>query len=183
MTTRRRSLTGGAAPSPGPEVGLSFPAALLYPPQSQIARYGDAVSARIACLDVHAQKLGEGFGIPFTDFVLNPPQFLKSPDPTLAALAALERLCVQEERVTLDRRGGRWGLYFTRAPSVIGREPRTEALSLRDTALDVRERFLSVSEEFFRRYLEVCEDRLGKMKSAVGAADRTLQLLEAVRID
>ena len=182
MSTKRTSLTEVVGHTHSSNVGMSFPADLLYPNQSQVAQHGDAVSERIVRLDLHAQRLGEGFGIPLTDFVLNPPITLDPKEPTTAALAVLERLIVPEERVSLERKAGRWGLYFVRGSSYLTREQRTEAVPLRDAPLDVRERFLRRSQEFFRKYLQVCENRLGTMKGAVDAADETIRLLEQVSL-
>jgi len=54
---------------------------------------------------------------------------------------------------------------------------------LKDAPLDVRERFLVKSEEFFWAYLKLCEDRLGRMRGAVAKADRTLELLNSLRLE
>ncbi len=185
MASRNRSLTGTVAGRSDntSDTELTFPASLIHPPQSQVARSEDAVTDRISRLDGHAQKLGEGFGIPFGSFVLNPlPQV--SGDNGLAALAiVLRTLTHREERVGLERRNGRWGLYFTREPAVIAQERRADAVLLKDAPLDVRERFLLQSENFFRAYLELCKDRLGRMQSSVSQADRTLDLLGRLRLE
>ena len=60
---------------------------------------------------------------------------------------------------------------------------KTETIALKDAPLDVRERFLVKSEEFFRAYLKLCEDRLGKMKTSVTQADKTLELLSNLRLN
>jgi hypothetical protein len=185
MNTRRRALAGAAsgAPAPGQNSGLTFPARLLHPPQSQVAHSEDAVSNRVVQLDVWAQRLGEAFGIPFTTFALNPLPTDFGGDAVAGALAALASLAHRLERVSLERRSGKWGLYFTREPALLAHERRADALSLKDASLDVRERFLCKSEEFFRQYLQVCGDRLGSMKSSVSHADRTLELLGNIRLE
>ena len=175
MATENRSLTGTASKQQS-ATGLSFPRHLVHPPKSQVARSEDAVTDRIVQLDTHAQQLGEAFGIPFTSFVLNSLPTASS-DATQVALAVLA-LLHREERVALERRGGRWGLYFTREAAVVQNyDKRTEPVPLKDAPLDVRERFLSKSEEFFRAYLDVCRNRLEKMHTSVAQGDRTLALL------
>lgn len=181
MSVRRRTPTG-VVPIGQPAQGLQFPPSLLHPPQTQITRYSDSVTDRIERLDLHARRLGEGFGIPYTAFVLNPLALPSDTSPASIAVAALERFLIREERVSLERRSGRWGLFFVRAPSLVGREAPSEPQPLREAPLDVRERFLLKSEQFFREYLELCEDRLGKMKLAVNAADRTVTLLDRVEL-
>lgn len=178
MKNTRRSLTGTTIKSNE----LSFPASLVHPPQSQLTRSEDAVSNRIAQLDTWAQSLGQGFGISLTSFVLNPISEIKDREPS-ALLACLEVFGHRQERVSLERRSGRWGLYFTREPAMIAQDRRAESVPLKDAPLDVRERFLLKSEEFFRAYLDLCEDRLGQMKASVTKADRTLQLLSTLHLE
>ncbi len=185
MHRRRRSPTGAPVPAAAAPQGadITFPAGLVHPAQSQVTQYGDAVSQRIAELDHIAQRYGEGFGISFTQFVLNP-----LPDPAndtgLAIVSAtLQSLVHREERISLERRDGRWGLYFTRAPAALAQDRKIESVSLRDAPLDVRERFLLRSEAFFRAYLDLCKDRLSRMKSSIAAADHTLRLLANLRIE
>lgn len=178
MRRRRHSLAGTSALP----TGFTFPAHLLKPQQSQIAQYSDGVSDRIAQLDLHARHLGEGFGIPMTGFVLNPPPHPHSDDRTAVALALLHVLAVREEMVSLERQGGEWGLFFTRGISLLSRERISETVRLRDAPLDVRERFLVRSHEFFEHYLKLCEDRLGKMRIAIGVADQTIAHLSSVEL-
>lgn len=75
------------------------------------------------------------------------------------------------------------GAYFTREPAALIQDRKAEAVPLKDAPLDVRERFLLKSEEFFRAYLQLCEDRLGRMHDSVSQADRTLELLERMRFE
>jgi len=124
--------------------------------------------------------LGEGFGISFTTFVLNPLAAPSNETPLAMATAVLQSFAHRAERVSLERRSGRWGLYFTREPSIMVQDRRSEAVQLKDAPLDVRERFLLQSEAFFRGYLALCEDRLGQMKTAVSDGDRTLTLLNDI---
>jgi hypothetical protein len=183
MHEHRRSSTGTRAHSvaaPVPEFG--FPANLLRPQQSQVAQYSDAVTERITQLDLHAQLLGEGFGIPSSGFTLNPPPTPNADDGAGMVLALLHALAIREERVTLERRNGRWGLFFTRGISLIAQDRGAETVPLRDAPLDVRERFLLKSQEFFSAYFDLCKDRLGRMKSSVECADQTLRLLQDVRL-
>src|SRR5690349_1761551 len=97
----------------------------------QLGEESDAVAKRTVDLDARAQALGESLGIAITSFVL--PATMPGPAPeaemnasavsapespandgaTLLA-ATLRTLTSREERVTLERRGGRWGLYFVR---------------------------------------------------------------------
>lgn len=163
-----------------PQKGLTFPRRFIHPPQSQLSRSEDAVSNRVSQLDTWAQRLGEGFGISFTAFTLNPVARSLNDNPVIAMLAALAQ---RDERVSLERRGGRWGLFFTREPALIANERRAETVLLKDAPLDVRERFLQKSEDFFREYLKLCEDRLGRMKGSVEQADHTLLLLGTIRLE
>jgi len=181
MRTTRRSLTG-TTNQPIKSNELSFPASLIHPPQSQLTCSEDAVSNRIVQLDTWAQSLGQGFGISLTSFVLNPISEIKEREPSVL-LACLEVFGHRQERVSLERRSGRWGLYFTREPAMIAQDRRADSVPLKDAPLDVRERFLLKSEEFFRAYLALCEDRLGQMKESVTKADRTLQLLSTLHVE
>ena len=184
MSTQDRALASAssAASSAIRAKNLTFKADLLYPQQSQLTRYEDAVAQRIVQLDTWAQRLGEGFGISFTTFVLNPPPSNFGDTGVEMVAAVLVAFTQRIERVSLERRSGRWGLYFTREPAALSQERRTEAVPLKDAPLDVRERFLTRSEEFIREYLKLCEDRLGRMKGAVSSADATLDLLENLRL-
>jgi hypothetical protein len=166
-----------------PTTHLGFSADLIQPPQSQITRYEDLVSDRIMKLDLHAAMLAEGFGISFTTFTLNPLPVPAEASPIAMATAMLQTFAHRTERVSLERRSGRWGLYFTREPALVAQERRSESVPIKDAPLDVRERFLLQSEAFFREYLALCEDRLGKMKAAVADGDRTLMLLANIRLE
>src|SRR3989442_118419 len=89
-----------------PQKGLTFPKSLIHPPQSQLSHSEDAVSNRVTQLDVWAQRLGEGFGISFTTFILNPiEQSINNANVAIAMLATLAR---RDERVSLERRASRW---------------------------------------------------------------------------
>src|SRR6267143_874960 len=68
-------------------------------------------------------------------------------------------------------------------PALVTQERRSEAVLLKDAPLDVRERFLRRSEEFFREYLKLCEDRLGSMNGSVATADAKFSLLENVLLE
>lgn len=184
MIPKDPSLSGEAVPATGrASHKLTFPAHLVHPPQSQVAFYGDQVSQRIGQLDLAAQQFGAGFGISFTTFALNPLS-IPSSDNNLAILAStLQALSHREERVTLERRAGHWGLFYTRTPALMSQERTIESVPLKDASLDVRERFLVKSEAFFREYLKLCEDRLGRMKTSVTAANRTLDLLAGIRLE
>jgi hypothetical protein len=185
MARRRSPSTAVVAASSNTQADaeLTFPAALLQPPQSQVTQYSNAVADRVAQLDLAAERLAEGFGISQTNFVLNPRKFPLPTDNVTAVGHILETFVRHEERIALERRSGRWGLYFTRVPALLDREKPAETVPLKDAPLDVRERFLARSGEFFREYLKTCADRLGKMKSSVGAADSTLQLLANLRLE
>jgi hypothetical protein len=184
MTTRNRAVTSanhGSSP-PNPNGGLTFPANLLYPHQSQIAKNEDAVTQRVQQLDAWAQRMGEGFGISFTSFSLN-PLTNDFGDGAMAMVATmLAAMTHRDERISLERRGGRWGLYFTREPAALMQERKAEAVPLKDAPLEIRERFLSRSEDFYRAYLRLCEDRLGRMRAAVAAGDQTLALLDQIQL-
>lgn len=177
MNARSRSAvpTTNSAPNSG---SLSFRRELLRPPQAQVTQYEDAVSQRVAALADRAAVLAAGFGISMTTYELNPP----TKGAGDLALTMLELMVRTPERVTLERRDGRWGLFFTREPSMLQGAARPLAVPLKDAPLDVRERFLADSERFFREYLSLCENRLGKMKTAVDAADRTLALLQSITL-
>jgi hypothetical protein len=183
MVPKNRSLVGTPAQPIGNSKPLTFNAALMKPPQSQVQRSEDAVSDRVGRLDVWAEQLGRGFGISYTNFELNPIADDDAMTTNARALIlALRQLTHRAERITLERRGGKWGLYFTREPALVAQERRAEPVPLKDSPLDVRERFLRRSQEFFRAYLKLCEDRLGTMNSSVESADATLQLLENVSL-
>lgn len=182
MRRPRRPHTGTGIIPFADQPGISFPATLLQPPQSQLTMSEDAVGDRIRRLDARAEELGRGFGIPFTSFILNPPTPLKM-DTTLRAVTyMLQEFIQRNERITLERRNGRWGLYFTREPALLDKDRAAETVLLRDAPLDVRERFLVRSEAFFRGYLALCEARLGSMNASVTSADKTLALLDNVEL-
>jgi hypothetical protein len=127
-------------------------ARLIQPQQPQLTRSEDAVSNRVLQLDAWAEKLGQGFGISFTNFVLNPrPPRPPATNGWNVLGAFLEGLDYREERVSLERRGGKWGLYFTRAPAVMSQDRNQETVALKDTPLDVRERSLSKASVSFGR--------------------------------
>jgi hypothetical protein len=184
MPSRNRALTSAnhASSQPNSTHGLTFPASLLFPHQSQIAKYEDAVTHRVQQLDAWAQRMGEGFGISFTTFSLNPLTNTFGDGGMAMVATMLASLAHRDERVSLERRAGRWGLYFTREPAALAQERRAEAVPLKDAPLDIRERFLSRSEVFVRAYLKLCEDRLSRMQSAVNTADQTLTLLDQLQL-
>jgi hypothetical protein len=171
------------APAAVSSTALSFPAELIHPPKSQVALSGDAVTDRVARLDTWAQQLGAGFGISFTNFELNPTAQPVNDNGWAIAASVLAALAHRQDRVSLERRGGRRGLYLTREPAVIAQDRRGETMLLKDAPLDVRERFLVRSEEFFREYLKLCQERLGRMRVAVEQADRTLELLNGMQLE
>ena len=186
MTRHRRSLTGSSASTSGgfdSAPALTFPAALVHPPRSQVTQYSDLIADKIRQLDYAAQRLGEGFGVSFNSFVLNPAPKPPADNGVAVALVMLAELGRREERISLERRGGQWGLFFTRHAALIGQDKAVETVSIRDAALDVRERFLQRSEEFFREYLTLCEDRLGRMKISAQAGDRTIALLAHLSLE
>ena len=119
MKSKNRSLTGTIATSSetAASTEITFPARLIHPPQSQIARSEDAVSNRVTQLDTWAQQLGQSFGITLTNFVLNPRASVAHKDGLELLGAFVEALAYREERVSLERRSGKWGLYFSRAPA------------------------------------------------------------------
>lgn len=181
---RRRPRRGAGTVVPqSVEAALTFPADLVHPPTTQLSQYADAINDRVRQLDAAARSLAEGFGIPMSSFVLNPVTPVGSGDSLSVVTAMLQGLVQKEERVSLERRGSRWGLYFTRGAAIVAPDKAIETVPLVDAPLDVRERFLAKSEEFFRAYLKLCEDRLGTMKSSVGAANRTLALLASLRLE
>ena len=173
-------LTAGIAQPMEP--GFTFPQALVYPQLSHVSQAERDVGHSIDELNTRAQHLGESFGIPFTTYSLNPPALPSSNDGWAVAGAILVALAHREERVSLERRAGKWGLYFTREPAVLAPDKRSEAVLLRDAPLDVRERFLAKSEEFFRQYLALCKDRLGRMKESVVKGNQTLRLIDDMRL-
>src|SRR4051794_8388869 len=125
MDSNDRPLAGGRSRRrirKSASTALAFPAALIQPPQTQVARYEDAVSNRVAQLDVRAMQLGEGFGIPFTAFVLNPLVPPQSDNGVVLLASMLGALTFRQERVSLERRNGRWGLYFMREPAVVAQD-------------------------------------------------------------
>jgi len=176
-----RSVIG--APAAVSSTAMTFPAELIHPPKSQVALSGDHVTDRIARLDTWAQQLGAGFGITFTGWDLNPPPTPTTDNGWAVAASIIGALAHRQDRISVERRGGRWGLYLTREPSVLVQDRRGETMLLKDAPLDVRERFLVRSEEFFRAYLQLCQERLGRMRAAVAQADRTLALLDSVQLD
>jgi hypothetical protein len=158
--------------------GLTFPVGLVQPQPPQFALYADAIGDRIEKLDGRAQA----FGISFTIFVLNEPLAFKGETALAVVGTVLLAFAHREERISVERRSGRWGLYFTRSPAVLDQDRKTEAMLLRDAPLDVRERFLQRSEDFFRQYLKLCEDRFSRMKASVASGDHTIKLLEELSI-
>ena len=186
MSQKSRALTGTPARNANVRrsADLTFPAHLVHPPQSQLTRSEDAVANRIVQLDSWAQRLGAGFGISFTTFSLNPVAPAIDSSASAVIMSVLVALSHREERVSLERRAGRWGLYFTREPAALSQDRKvTEAVPLKDAPLDVRERFLTMSEDFMRAYLKLCADRLGQMGSSVTNADRTLELLSRLKLE
>jgi len=175
------------------KVGIIFRSASHKP---QLDEESDAVAKRTVDLDARAQTLGESLGIAFTSFVLPAASGAAASeagasgtaeveaveasanDGATMLAATLRTLTSREERVTLERRAGRWGLYFLRGAAAFGGERGAEAVPLKDAPLEARERFLLHSEEFFAQYLDLCEDRRTRMRQAVAAADRTLALLD-----
>jgi hypothetical protein len=83
--------------------GFTFPAALVYPPQTQLARAEDAVGTRVTQLDLHAQRLGEGFGISLTNFSLNSLPKIVDDSIAAAVVGMLGALVHREDRISLER--------------------------------------------------------------------------------
>ena len=129
MSNDSNALTGKKVTSSG----FSFPAHLLQPQQSQIMRSEDSVASSVMRMNSWAQKLGEGFGISYTEFSLNPLQ--PNTDTLTAVILAFAH---RNERISLERRSGKWGLYFTREPAAFAQDRTSEAVPLKDAPLDVR---------------------------------------------
>ncbi|MFN0009572.1 MAG: hypothetical protein ACKVXR_16870 [Planctomycetota bacterium] len=185
---RRPKETQMQSRSHPPRADLTFPADLVLPPKSQVIQYEDRVTERIVALDTYARELGTGFGIPMTGFYLNdfPVPDSKIDSIPLAVLTVLGTVLTRDiEHISMERRDGRWGLYFTRiANPLVQRQSHSSGgfVPLKDAPLDVRERFLARSEAFFRRYLDQCGDRLASMKGAVDSADRTIAMLASLHL-
>lgn len=160
--------------------GMAFPKDLLVPPQSQVQLYEDGVSNRIRELDAAASQLARGFGIGFSPGMhLNELHDRTRTD----VLEVMVLVLVPTQRISLEKINGNWGLVYSYEPAAIrAANDRGYRGPLRDAPLDVREKFLHRSEEFFRRYLASCEDRLGSMKSAVDAGDKTLALIKSIEL-
>ena len=109
MSTQDRALASAnsAVSSANRAKNLTFKADLLYPQQSQLTRYEDAVAQRIVQLDTWAQRLGEGFGIAFTTFVLNPPPSNLGDTGMEMVATVLVAFTQRIERVSLERKSGR----------------------------------------------------------------------------
>ena len=167
---------------PAALTALTFPAKLLSPQRSQFGLSADTVTDRITQLDAWAQQRGTGFGILFT-FELNPSERPTGTSGWEVAATVLGALAHEHERVALERRNGRWGLYFSRSPALIAQDRRVETMPLREAPLEARQRFLVRSEDFVRAYLALCEARLGGMREAIAQADRTLALLDGMRLE
>ena len=159
---------------------LTFPRDLFRPPTDQVTQYADQVTDRIVHMDHYAAMLGKSFGIPLTHWQLNETPVIDERN-VFAAFATV--LSYQPEFVSLERRKGTWGLYYFRGPAYIKHGDSAHVAPLKEAPLDARERFLQRSEEFFRAYLQTCEGRLGKMRSAVDAADRTIELLADINLE
>ena len=173
----------GTLPKQTQAHGFSLPPELILPSQSQVGKYADGVASRIIQLDERAKSLGERLGISLTSFKLTEPKQLPGSGGLEAVVNALAILVHREERVSLERRNGRWGLYFTREPTAMERDRGAEVMTLRDAPLDVRERFLLRSEDFFREYLALCTDRLGRMKTAIKCGDDTIRGLDELILE
>ena len=159
---------------------MSFPQDLLVPQSSQVQIYEDKVSSRIREIDAAASQLARGFGIGYAPglYIDGIPERSGKPTLDLLAVAFLPR-----QRVSLEKVNSAWGLVYSYEPAPMrAANDRALRVPLRDAPLEVREKFLQRSEEFFRRYLATCGDRLGSMKTAVDAGDRTLSLLRSIEL-
>ena len=114
-----------------------------------------------------------------TGFELNPRPKTRDDSPASMLLEMMRRA----EIVSLEKRDGRWGLFYSREAALLGPQASLPPTPLGSAPLEVRERFLNTSEEFFRKYLAQCEGRLGTMKASLSAADRTLDLLRDIRLE
>lgn len=166
--------------APPQSTAISFPKDLLQSPPTQLQAYEDAVAGRVRELDARASQLARGFGIGYSPGVhLQEAAEYEGTE----VLLLLGKMLIPTQRVSLEKVNGNWGLVYTYEPGVVKMgNDRGMRVPLRDAPLDVREKFLRRSEEFFRRYLDSCKDRLAGMKDAVSAGDRTLELLQRIQL-
>lgn len=166
-----------AATAPAP---LTFPQALLRTPPSQLDMAQDEVTKVVEQLDERARHFGTTLGISMPNFDLNDVANEVSQSEGWIVLAvALTR---SPECVSLEKRDGRWGLWYTKVPPVLASSQRPVAsVPLRDAPLEARMKFLRKSEEFFREYLKRAEEGLGSPQQAADIGKQTLAMLDRIK--
>lgn len=184
---------------PTPPAPFTFDKSLLIPPRSQLELQNDAVAERVIEMDARAARLAAGFGIPYSQGIELEPMRRSAkelgekasggrPEQQQAALVALivagsSIMMAPSQKVTVERRDGRWGLYYHYTPApLFGSSDRASCVPLKDAPIAIRRDFLQNSEEFFRGYLEICKGQLGNLAGVVEAADRTLALLDGLQV-
>ena len=175
-----------AASSEGAQDGLTFRAELLRPVPSQLELAHDEVTRVVEQLDERARDLGKALGVSMTTFEINPvaiPETLAKADQSSKALyEAFATLTRSQEVVTLEKRDGKWGLWYRHTPSpfVAAGRPAT-TVPLRDAPLEARMKFLHKSAEFFDAYLKRAQEGLGSPQQAAAAGMRALEMLNNIK--
>ncbi|NOJ80497.1 hypothetical protein [Myxococcus xanthus] len=165
-----------AASVPAP---LTFPQAVLRPIPSQLELAQNEVTKVVELCDERARHFGTMLGISMSAFELNDPPNTTGQTDALALLVALTR---SVESVSLERRDGRWGLWYTKSAPVLSSSQRpTTTVPLRDAPLEARMQFLRKSEEFFREYLKRTEEGLGSPQQAAEMGKSTLAMLDNIK--
>lgn len=165
-----------ATPAPEP---LTFPQALLRNPPSQLDMAQDEVTKVVEQLDERARHYGGMLGISMPLFEVSDPPNAAGQSDAMALLVAMTR---SAEYVSLEKRDGRWGLWFTRSAPLLGSAQRPAVTSpLRDAPFEVRMKFLRKSDDFFREYLKRSEEALGTPQQAAEMGKQTLAMLDRVK--
>lgn len=165
-------------PAAPPTAGYVIDSSLIVPPRDQLSAYADSVSGCVEALNDRAVRLAEGFGMAMTPgYNINP----ETTDTGNAGLDVIKAVLHRNEYFSIDRKSGRWAIFYSRDPSAMGGAPAVH-VSLRDAPLDVREKFLQHSAAFFDMYLQRSQDRLAQMKSALTAGGQTLAMLDSITL-
>lgn len=148
------------------------------PRDADLQAHRDGVTEQIRKLDDVARRLGEEHDVEFDRGIDLEPYTkgeLEAAAGGLTVWGVLTIIAHTSRRVSLEKIGGTWGLFYARtnAEHNYGRAPKT--VRLQDAPLEMRERFLARADEFFTKYMALVGEATERRRGQVDKMAETRQ--------